>query len=411
MTTTIDQHTLTATVAPLGLALDEVDASVTLDEGWSPYAQATITCKLPDAAGQDLLDLRDTLLRLDLRARQDFASPWTLGTLTDAVGGSMAALTAMFGGRPLSAMYQTFSLPWNAFGRRPSTSRRFDLLITSRRFNHLDGTFTIEAASDEALLHSDALVATAPFNPGTTSVRAIAAIVLARIGAQLQPGTADGTVTTDGTVWSPGVTAWDYVSPLLQAVNLRLWCDEQRRWWITEVLPTAAGALVLTPTATITELSDTMQVTGDVWFDAVLVTYKWTDAYDLNQVAYDAAGPTSPRNVYRIEKATPYPGAGAAAGILSRAQGRGRVLDVRAVSDYSALPGQPVTIAPPDTEVQTGYVTSVAWSWPDGEMRVASRGLVDTPRESWLFVSSGVSWASIDTGVSWAEFDPEMIGT
>src|SRR5690606_17210533 len=108
------------------------------------------------------------------------------------------------------------------------------------------------------------------------------------------------------------------------------------RWWLTEVQPTTEGAIVLTPTATITELTDSMEVAGEEWFDAVVVTYKWTDTFDLNQVAYDAAGPANPRNVFTIEyDNTPYPGPGAAAGILNRAQGRGRVLEVVAVSNYT----------------------------------------------------------------------------
>lgn len=410
MSTILDQHAFAATVAPLGLGLEVIDATITLDEGWSPYAQARLTCKLPTASEQDRLDLRETALRLDVRTRQDFASPWALSTLTAAVGGRMADLTTEFGGKQLSSFYQEFSRPWNTFGRRPSTSRRSDLLITSRHFDHRNSTLVLVAESDEVMLHSDALVATSSLNPGTTSVRDLAQFVLDRIGAHLQPGDADGTVEADSTIWTPGVTAWDYIAPLVQSANLRLWCDERRRWWLTGVHPTSPGSLILTPLVGITDLTDNMQVTGDIWFDAVLITYRWTDAFDLAQVAYDAAGPAQPRNVYTLEYETPFPGPGAAAGILNRAQGRGRVLDVRAVSDYSAQPGQAASIAPPDTDVQTGYVSAVTWSWPDREMTVATRGLVDTPPESWLFAPAGVTWASIPPGVTWANYDPELIG-
>lgn len=406
MSTTLDQHSVTARVTPLALTLYVDTGSVTLDEGWSPYAQAQLVCKLPDADAMEALDLRTIPLRLDLRARQDFGTLWSLAVLTADYAGSMAALTVAFGGKPLSAVYTKYSHPWNTFGRRPSTSRRFDLVITERIFDHVAGELRITAASGEALLQSDALIATATFDPGTTSVKTIVGLVLDRLDATLQPGAPDATVEAAATIWSPGVSAWDYVAPLCQAANLKLWCDEVGRWWLTEVQPTTPGALVLTEGVTITEGTDTMSVASDVWFDAVVVVYKWTDSFDLNNTAYDVAGPTHPRNVYRVEHNTPYPGPGAAAGILNRAQGRGRTLDVAAVSDYRARPGQAATITLPNTEIQTGYVASVAWGWPDNEMRVASRGLVDTPETSWLFTPTGISWLAIPAGTSWNAFTP-----
>ena len=90
---------------------------------------------------------------------------------------------------------------------------------------------------------------------------------------------------------------------------MKLWCDEAGRWWLTEVQPTTAGALVLSESATITEGTDTMSVASEVWFDAVVVTYKWTDSFDLNNTAYDVAGPAHPRNVYLVDT-TPVPRAG-----------------------------------------------------------------------------------------------------
>ena len=75
---------MTARVTPLGLTLDVDNASLTLDEGWSPYAQAQLVCKFPDAAGMEALDLRTIPLSVDLRARQDSAHPghWPGSPLT-----------------------------------------------------------------------------------------------------------------------------------------------------------------------------------------------------------------------------------------------------------------------------------------------------------------------------------------
>lgn len=410
MSTLLDSHRAIAYVTPVGVQLDIETVEVNLDETQSPYGEARIVCQLPDEATQKLLDLRTTPLRLQLRLRQDFASAWSVATLTAAGHGSMATLTAELGGLPLSTVYQRFSTPWNASGRRPSTSRWFDLMVSERSIDHKAAQLTLVAYTDEALMLSDALVATTVLNPGTTSVRSIAEQLLARVGAVLTPGPDDGTVEADATLWRPGMTAWDYFAPLAQAANLRLWCDERRRWHLTEVRPTAEGAITVNPTATLTAVTDTMTVTGDEWYDAVVIRYRWVDAFDLNQERYDAAGAASPRNVLLIEHDTPYPGAGAAAGILSRAQGRGRVLEVEAVSDYTAQPGMPATITPPATDAQTGFVSSVTWRLPDAEMSISTRGLVDTPATSWLFVPAGVAWNDIPAGVSWNTYTPELIG-
>lgn len=408
--TLIDSHSLAVIVSPVGAYLDPTDATITLDEGWSPYAQASVTCAMPPEPVLDLLDLRSTPLRLDLRARQDFASAWQVSDLTGLWGGSVAAATSWLGGRPLSAVFGALSTPWNAAGRRQSTSRRFDLLVTERSIDHQAGTITLTAASDEALLHSLSLVASTPWDPATTSVRAIVDRVLDLLGATLQEGDADGTVAQEATVWKPGDKAIDYLEPMLQAVDLKLWCDEQRRWWLSERRPTVPGAVTLNPSATITELTDTMAVTGDVWYDAVVIRYRWVDQFDLNQEAFDAAGPADARNVYVLDYTTPYPGPGAAAGILNRAQGRGRVLDVRAISDYRVQPGMAATITPPTTDSQTGYVSSVSFNFPDYEMNVATRGLVDTPPTSWLYAPAGLAWNDVPAGTSWLEYTPELIG-
>lgn len=404
----LDQHSVIARILPAGVELEVTDLTLTLDEGWAPYAQLDLTAKLPDAGERELLDLRAGILRLDLRIRQDFGTPWSLATITAEAGGDLSTLTGLFGGRPLSSFNTRYSRPWNAFGRRPSTTRQVNAVITERYFDHQAQELRLTAASGEALLQADALVADAPLDPGSTSIKDIVELLLDRQGATLQPGAADGTIEAASSIWQPGTSAWDYVAPLLQSASLRLWCDEGRRWWLTEAQPVAPGNLVLTPTGTITDLTDAMTLSGDEWVDAVVVTYRWKDGAGVDQEAFDVAGANPPRNVLQVEHTTAYPGPGAAAGILSRAQGRGRVLDTTAVSDYQATPGQATRITPPDTDTQTGYVASVQWRWPDAEMRIKSRGLVDTPDTAYLFGPTGTSYVDVPTGISYDEFEWSM---
>jgi hypothetical protein len=401
----LDQHTVTATTST-GVTLKVKSGSVTLDESWSPYGQLSFTCALPSPADRELLDIRDAPIRVYVRLRQDFGQPWSLAAVTAAHGGNLASLTAAFGGTPLGTLTVAYFVAWNSFSIRDATTREFNLLITERSFDYQRGEMDVTATTDEARLQGDALVATAIYTPTTTSVRALVRLVLARIGATLETGTNDAVVDIAATAWEPGRSGWEYIAPLLETANLRLWCDEDRRWFLTTPQPISAGALALSPaTGTVTRLRDRMTRHGLEWFDAVVILYKWTDEFDLAQSAYDVAGATSPTNVFVETRERPYPGSGAAAGILSRAQGRGRQLEISAVSNYQAQPGQPATVTIPGTDSQTGFVSSVSWDVETAEMSINARGLTDTPITSWLFTPVGTSWNDIPAGTSWLEYE------
>lgn len=406
--TTLDAHDLVVIVQPLGLILDPTDVRITVDERWSPYCQADVTCVLPEAGVRALLDLRETPLRLDIRARQDFGQAWPLARLTEVIGGSVAALTALLDGGPLGSLTNRYYVPWNEAAVRESHSRSFDLWVKQRELDDTRGLLYAVATSGELLLLNDALATAEPWSPGTTSLRSICALVLARYGAVLDAESLDAIVEEEeATAWTPGRTAWAYLDPMLEAASLRLWCDEIGVWRISARESTAPGAVTLTPTDTMTRHLDRMSLDPETWVDAVIIEYRWTDAFDLAQVAYDVEGVQPSRAARHIvRESTVYPGPGAAAGILNRAQGRGRVLDVGAVSDYRLTPGMPATITPPETDAQTGFVSAVTWSWPAAEMTVTTRGLVDTPPTSWLYAPAGVSWLDIPPGLSWLDYTP-----
>ncbi len=404
---TIDAHTASGTLSPIGVVLDINSVAATLDEGWSPYCQVTVVAAAPDEETRALIDLRETRIYLDLRLRQDFGQPWTLADITADITGSVAAFTALLAGRPLSKLTNRYYRPWNGSSVRAASTRSMHLLVTERVFDEKTNEMTLTATSLESLLLGDALVSTSPLDPATLSVRAIVQSVLNRYGEVLAEESLDAMVSVaEATVWPPGVGAWAYLDPMLEAASLRLWCDELGTFTITERQPTTPGAIAITPTGTMTGLRDTMTFDPDVWFDAVVVEYRWVDDFDLNNVAYDVAGPQPARAVLReLRPLTRYPGPGAAAGILNRGQGRGRVLAVDAVSSYGATPGIAATITPLEAEAQTGYVSAVTWRIPQGEMSVATRGLVDTPDTSWLFVEPGTSWLDIPIGTSWLEYE------
>ena len=407
---TVDSQSATAIIAPLDITLIPKDLSVTVDERWSPYCQADLTFAMPSPEDREALDLRESDLRITVKARRDFGQSWTVADLTGLGGFSVAGLTALLAGGPLANITHRLYRPWNGALELPAQLRDYNLVVTSREFDDVTQELRIEATSLESLLLNDALISGTAWNPGTTDLRTIVELVLARYGEALEPTSSTATVAeVDATVWYPGVHAWDYLDPMLEAASLRLWAGEDGVFRITARESLTDGAIVLSPSS-MTEHKDTMTLGSDVWADAVVVKYTWTDALDLNNTAYDYAG-TSPARAARLVKreGVVYPGAGAAAGILDRSQGRGRVLDVEAVNDLTATPGQSITINPPDTEAQTGYVSAVTWRMPDGEMRVVTRGLIDTPETSYLFGPVGASYLDVPVGVDYAEFDWSMV--
>jgi hypothetical protein len=198
---------------------------------------------------------------------------------------------------------------------------------------------------------------------------------------------------SDAMIWAPGLTAADYVNPLVNAAGLRLICDELRRWWLVTALEVDGQINVSTETGVISG-EDTISRNDDSpWYDSVVIRYEWTDTDNLPQLAYDIAGTSGGRTLLQVVPRI-FLGAGAAAAILERAQGKGRTFQVSSQSNYTATPGISVSIALPDTELQTGTLSSVSWSFPDSVMRIGSRGLTDTPAGAWLLAPTGRTWSN-----------------
>lgn len=386
------------------LALQIIDASVTLDEGWSPYAQASITCWTPDAATLDKLDPRLSP-RVVLTLTQGFGTSLTFADFNARwAGKTVAQFNAFYAGKTIAEFNAGLLMPWDGVSYREPVKLTLDLSIRSRTVDHENGTVTFSLTSDEAILQDFALVATNPADPATTSVRSAIFYALAKIGVSSLAGTLDATVDAAATVWQPGVSAWDYVAPLVQKAGFRLWCDGGRVWRLTKGY-TADGQVNLSAETGVKRATDTVSREAE-WFDSVVITYKWNDTAGVSHVAYDTAGAPGTKALAINYDATVFPGAGAATGVLERAQGRGRVLDVEALSNYDTAPGIALSITLPNTPIQTGVVSAVTWQFPADTMTVKSRGLIDTSASSWQLTPAGRRWQDVATGIKWNTYTP-----
>lgn len=367
---TISAHTIEAYIGTTVLPI--IDASITLDEGWSPYVQASLTTPF-NASLLTALDPRNTV-RVKIYVQQSYGVSELLSALSATFGsGTIATVTAAWTGDTLADISEAYFTPYNVSGVNYNYRRSFDLTLRARSIDPANSTITLELSSDEALLQDYALVSTIPYVPTFFNVREIVSETLNRIGRVLTPGAADGTIAPDAAEWLPGQTAWEYLQPLVQSVGLRLYADEKRRFYLIPDLTTNPGLVELEATDTIKNASDTISRDDDLWFDAVVITYKWVNSLGETELAYDIAANDPFSKVVHFEYETAYPGAGAAQAILDRAQNRGRTNDVQAVSDYRVTPSTACTITLTDLPLQAGYVSAVTWNYPNDEMTVKTR--------------------------------------
>lgn len=194
----------------------------------------------------------------------------------------------------------------------------------------------------------------------------------------------------DSLTWTPGQTAWDFLTPILQAVGWKLTPQKtSRQWIVTENEAIAPGALLsinygqnLYTLKNLTSRTATQEDGTPLYADAVVVHYTWVDSTTGDRrEAWDSAG--GGQKTYTVEYSdVAYPGPGAAAYLLERLQARKQQLSVTAAQDYSAWPGQEVSISTgPNTRV-TGYLDAVTWDLGTAEMTIKTKGLIIVPAGS-----------------------------
>lgn len=178
--------------------------------------------------------------------------------------------------------------------------------------------------------------------------------------------------------WRAGQTAWDFLSPLVASAGLRLFCDEQRRWYLidpaTHVVP---GRFSARPDNAV-EGTDTIDANDeDAGVTGVVAVFEWTDMDGISHEVRDAAGVAGKVKVLTFKRE--YTGPGIAAAHLAKVTGQNRTQDVTVNTDYTVRPGQEVQIDLPGTFAQLGTLTKVRWELTTGLMSLASAQLRETP--------------------------------
>jgi hypothetical protein len=203
-------------------------------------------------------------------------------------------------------------------------------------------------------------------------------------------------------IWEPGQTAWDFLASFTVSAGLRLFCDETRSWWLVDPATYAVPGFIVMQ-AFLTGGVDTIsRDDAEVFATGVVVRYRWT-VDGQSRVAYDTAG--TPEKVVTIDYERPFPGPGAAAAILARRDGTGRVQNVTGLTQWAATPNMQASVTLPDTPEQQGKLISVTFSLGDDSlMDVGTSGLTDVIPGSWLATDPGEAWTSPPTPLAWEDW-------
>jgi hypothetical protein len=361
---------------PLSVPVEPISCSVTLDETFSPYVQATVV--LPTGFVPEGLDPRNATF-LGLRLQQDFGNILYVYEITADFAGVVSAITAAYGGS-VSAITAAYATSWNVFEdySPPAPSTLFDgyLMLRSIEKNYLNGETTLELSSHEAIL-IDSISYPARPAVNYSNLRSLINDVLAEtisVFTQLQPGAANYTYgSLYPFVWQPNQTAWDVLDALVKAADLVLYCDEKGDWYLDYAAATI-GELVLKDTDNITTLSSRIDRNSSNFFDYAVVEFEQpngTKTFD----SFGVSGFDISKDAYFKIEGVNDPGGNAAQSLVWRAVTRGEIYNVEAVNNYDARPRQSLTIEVTGDPDKTAVIQSLTFNLPSARMSIDIRDL------------------------------------
>jgi hypothetical protein len=370
------QTSVVVDLEPLPVTLQVTAQSIEMDEEWTPYIQASLTCPLGDGA-ITALDPQSGDIWATVHVRRLLGRIDRIADLTRKYRGRpLSDLSAEFAGGDVAEISASTYHDYEIEGHpKRSEGRDFRLMVRESVIDWKAATVDLKLASGDARpgdwLHMSG--ATYSF-PGAT-LRDKIDYVLELSGFPEGLTYASGPNPTDAAMGdeklrAPASSAADYIAQMTRQHGLMCWCDEDGKWHIAANRNKPA-------TRTLSSFGDDRSVVNalekrsrdDGWVTAVMLIYTWEGA-----TYYDIASPFVPfpekARVIRYEK--PYPGPGRAAIMLEQLKTRGRSLELLAVSSYLITPGEVAEYVSPRGTL-SGRVAAVRWQWPADEMSVRLR--------------------------------------
>ncbi len=289
-------------------------------------------------------------------------------------------------------------------------TRVFDLGVRRRPTSLGDAMISVTLASDERLLEDYRPLGDVTATVSMTTIRQVVAYVLNRAipGAVLAPsGDAPAVgsgADSDALLWKAGDSALQFLQPLVQALGLRLVCDEKRVWTLRNENYTGHGEIhTISHGENLIAGDDEIDRDADLWFDARVTRYSWTDSAGTRQERVDAYALTNPyTRATLLEVNAPYPGDGRSQYAVRRAQQRGRELSATTIANWDMHAEQPAVFTFPETPIQFGAVQTVEYDLSRDEMTITAR-TIDTPDTAWVLLDADEAWNDSLPGESWTE--------
>lgn len=402
-------------VLPNGDEVSPISVSVTADESWSPYIQATVV--LPTIYVTDDIDPR-TGSRIVIKLRQDFGDLIYIYELTEDFGGSVSAVTAAYTPVKVLDITRTYSKPWNifegglpistvtaayggdvsaltaaglstvwlmskflqdegTFNPAPSTIFEADLGVRAISYDYVTKEATITLASDEALTQ-DVYGYGDDVTTSYGTLRELLNEVLSFIGATLQPGAADYTYSPSYQLQkyelNVSSSAWDFMETVTQAAGLKIYCDEQRRWYLVD--PAAvSGNIDLKDDDNITAFTKEISRDG-LYYNQAIIQYE-TISDGIIWDNYYESGTGAIRTLFQRKTNIEFPGFGAAESLVQRSLTRGETYSVEAIANFDGRPRQTLTVDISGEPVKSGIVQSITWALPSARMSLDIRDLIE----------------------------------
>lgn len=390
-----------------------IELSLTLDEDWSPRIQGELTAprrlldELERPGGSVTLGKRQgDYLTIALETRygrgrkvseytaamlqgrphlmaliRTKPAPWhpgeplrPLSYATTLWGGSVAAVTAAVGGS-IAKLTAALRQPGGSYDIPPTERRLVRVRRRKETPNDLDGTVTIEFASEDVRLHDFRHTGTTAYVNQYTRLRPLVTDVLSKISegtfetvsVQLLGGL-DVTIAS-GQEWKPTQTAWAFLHPILESAGWQLYADTDAIYRLEPRITTAAPNNLDADRDLMNFQS--VQDRTDSFYDAAIVEYTDGDPL-IPATRWDVfAYPGAQRIAHETR-----PGIrtmpGAAENIVERSRLRGSKATAHATVQLGLLPGQRIEARTP-WRTESATIAAVTHTYPAAESQLKLR--------------------------------------
>lgn len=382
--TIIDAQDYTLTLGGTALTMLE-QGSVTLDDSWAPFVQASgIYVVTP--ADPTVLDPRE-LPQVVLTLRQRFGDgiQFTSDLTTLFSGGTSATITALWAGLLTSALTNLIGA-WN--GSRIAATSLVATLYVTRVLHKTDGTSELSLASREVSLQG--MREMLRLAPTTGSVAEFGKVTIRDIFPYLSEetlvvGDVDAMIPADALAGIFGVPPtswesdhWSLLENFTTIADLRLWCHPDGVFRLTPRWETVPGTVVLDA---VVDVEETIDRNDDTWADGVIVEYLEDPDFPDRPILSSAVTGATKVAIVKMNLVTPLDGTYTDTTpdtILARMLERGRSLTVTHVNRFNTAPNMAVTIDQPALgwlPASTGVVDAVTFDLETKQMRVTVREL------------------------------------